>query len=56
MPWTNRQFRFLMSDSSPLSEAQKEKDKAEAHANPSMIHMRKGSSRMAEAFRKARRR
>lgn len=56
MPWTNRQFRFLMSKVSPLTEAEKEKDKAEAHADPSMIHMRKGSSRLAEAFRKARRR
>jgi hypothetical protein len=55
MPWTNRQFRFLMSKGSPLTEAQKDKDKAEAHANPAMIHMRKGSSRLAEHFRRARR-
>jgi hypothetical protein len=30
-----------MSSSSPLTEAQKEKDKAEAHVNPSMTHMKK---------------
>jgi hypothetical protein len=54
MPWTNRQFRFLMSKGSPLTPAEKEKDKAEAHENPAMIHMRKGSSRMAAAFRRAR--
>lgn len=34
-----------MSKGSPLTEAQKEKDKAEAHANPAMIHMRKGSKK-----------
>jgi hypothetical protein len=44
-----------MSSVSPLTTAQKEKDKAEAHADPSMVHMKKGSSRMAHAFRKARR-
>lgn len=55
MPWTNRQFRFLMSKGSPLTEEEKDKDKAEAHADPSMVHMRKGSSRMASAFKKARR-
>jgi hypothetical protein len=30
-----------MSSSSPLTEAQKDKDKAEAHANPAMTHMKK---------------
>jgi hypothetical protein len=55
MPWTPRQFRFLMSKGSPLSGAQKEKDKAEAHANPAMVHMRKGESRMAAHFRRANR-
>jgi len=39
MPWTNKQFRFLMSSGSPLTDVQKTKDKNEAHANPSMIHM-----------------
>ena len=42
-----------MSNGSPLTAAQKEKDKAEAHANPAMVHMKKGSSRMAEHFRRA---
>lgn len=51
MPWTNKQFRYLMSSGSPLTESQKAKDKAEAHANPSMIHMRKKS-----VFQKARER
>lgn len=57
MPWTRQQVKFLMSAGSPLSEAQKEKDKAELHANPAMGHMRKGSaalkrpSRMAAAMR-----
>lgn len=60
MPWTPRQFRFLMSKGSPLTEAQKEKDKGEAHADPSMVHKRKGSaalkhsSRMAQRFAEAR--
>lgn len=52
MPWTPKQFRFLMSSGSPLTAAQKEKDKAEAHADPSMVHRKKGS-RMAERFREA---
>lgn len=55
MPWTPKQFRFLMSSGSPLTEAQKNKDKAEAHSDPSLVHARKGSSRLAEAYRKARR-
>jgi hypothetical protein len=54
MPWTNRQFRYLMSDSSPLSAAQKEKDKAEAHADPSMVHMKKKSAFAQAVARKAR--
>jgi hypothetical protein len=44
MPWTNREFRFLMSSGSPLTEQQKAKDKAEAHSNPSMIHRKKKSA------------
>lgn len=40
-----------MSKGSPLTEAQQEKDKAEAHANPAMTHMRKKST-----FQKARER
>lgn len=43
MPWTNKQFRFLMSSGSPLTEAQKDKDKAEAHANPAMVHEKRKS-------------
>jgi hypothetical protein len=54
MPWTPKQFRFLMSSGSPLTAAQKEKDKAEAHADPSMVHRKKGS-RMASRFKEARR-
>jgi hypothetical protein len=54
MPWTPRQFRFLMSSGSPLTAAQKEKDKAEAHGDPSLVHRKKGS-RMAERFAQARR-
>jgi hypothetical protein len=43
-----------MSSGSPLTAAQKEKDKAEAHADPSMVHRKKGS-RMASRFKEARR-
>jgi hypothetical protein len=39
-----------MSKGSPLTEAQKNKDKAEAHADPSMVHKKKGSSALAKAF------
>ena len=49
MPWTPKQFRFLMSSGSPLTAEQKDKDKSEAHADPSMVHRKKGS-RMAESF------
>jgi hypothetical protein len=42
MPWTDRQFRFLMSSGSPLTNAQKDKDKAEAHSDPSLIHRKPG--------------
>lgn len=49
MPWTPKQFRFLMSSGSPLTTAQKDKDKQEAHENPAMTHRKKGS-RMAESF------
>jgi hypothetical protein len=43
-----------MSDSSPLSATQKEKDKAEAHTDPSMIHMKKKSAFAQAVARKAR--
>lgn len=49
MPWTNRQFRCLMSSGSPLTEEQKQRDKAEAHADPSMIHRKKKSNIFAQA-------
>jgi hypothetical protein len=45
MPWTGKQFRYLMSKSSPLTEAQKEKDKAEAHSDPSLIHKKSAFAR-----------
>jgi hypothetical protein len=41
MPWTEKQVRFLLSKGSPLTDAQKDKDKAELHANPSMGHKKK---------------
>lgn len=43
MPWTPREKRFLLSASSPLSDAQKQKMKGELHANPKLGHARKGS-------------
>jgi hypothetical protein len=55
VPWTRRQVKYLFSSGSPLTGKQKEKMHSELHANPAMGHMRKGSSRMAAAFRKARR-
>lgn len=56
MPWTNREFRYLMSSGSPLTAAQKAKDKAEAHADPSMVHMKKGSSALKKAVERSKRR
>jgi hypothetical protein len=53
MPWTNKQFRYLMSKVSPLTEAQKRADRAEAHADPSMVHHRKGESVLKKAARRA---
>lgn len=46
MPWTRRQVRYLLSSGSPLTDAQKTKDKAELHANPAMGHMKKGISKL----------
>lgn len=43
MPWTRRQVRKLLSSGSPLDEEQKDKMKAELHANPAMGHAKKGS-------------
>jgi hypothetical protein len=55
VPWTLRQTRYLLSSGSPLSAVQKENMHKELHANPALGHMKKGSSRMARAFKKARR-
>lgn len=38
-------MRYLLSGGSPLSGGQKTKMKGELHANPSMGHMKKGSSK-----------
>ena len=46
MPWTAKQIRYLLSSASPLTAAQKAKDKAELHANPAMGHARKGSEEL----------
>ena len=54
MPWTPRQTRYLLSKVSPLTGAQKTKMKGELHANPALAHAKKGSSRLAKAFGKAR--
>lgn len=42
-----------MSKSSPLTEEQKAKDKAEAHGNPSLVHARRGSEILSRAARRA---
>jgi hypothetical protein len=47
MPWTRKQFAYLMSSGSPLTPTQKAKDKAEAHADPSLIHKTKSALKMA---------
>jgi hypothetical protein len=44
MPWTRKQVKKLLSNGSPLSEAQKTKMKRELHANPLMGHKKKGSA------------
>jgi len=43
MPWTRKQVRKLLSSGSPLNPEQKNKMKAELHADPSLGHARKGS-------------
>jgi hypothetical protein len=45
-----------MSSGSPLTSAQKAKDKSEAHADPSMIHKKKGSSALKQAVERSKRR
>ena len=47
MPWTPRQTRYLLSSGSPLSGQQKDKMKAELHANPQLAHAKKGSLKQA---------
>jgi hypothetical protein len=42
MPWTPRQTRFLLSTGSPLKPEQKDKMKAELHADPQLAHAKKG--------------
>lgn len=44
MPWTPKQVRLLLSDASPLSDAQKSKMRDELHQDPAMGHARKGSA------------
>lgn len=51
MPWTRKQVKKLLSSGSPLSGAQKDKMKAELHADPAMGHAKKGSAELKEAAR-----
>lgn len=44
MPWTPRQKRYLLSDSSPLSEAHKERMRQELHNNPELGHAEKSDT------------
>jgi hypothetical protein len=46
MPWTRKEVRFLLSKGSTLSEEQKNKMKAELHADPSLGHKKKGTDEM----------
>ena len=46
MPYTRREVKFLFSNDSPLSPAQKDKMKSELHANPALGHQKKGSVAM----------
>lgn len=43
MPWTRKQVKKLLSSGSPLTSEQKDKMKAELHANPKLGHAKKGS-------------
>lgn len=49
MPWTRRQVKFLLSNGTPLTGAQKDKMLGELHANPAMGHARKGSRALSRA-------
>lgn len=46
MPWTPRQVRYLESNGTPLTAAQKDKMNSELHADPSLGHKKKGSDDM----------
>ena len=48
MPWTPAQVRLLLSKYSPLSGEQRDKMKAELHADPEMGHAKKGSKELKE--------
>lgn len=48
MPWTPRQTRYLLSKVSPLKPEQKDKMKAELHANPQLAHAKKGLAHRAQ--------
>jgi hypothetical protein len=49
MPWTRRQVKKLLSSGSPLTGAQKDKMKAELHADPAMGHAKKGSAELKKS-------
>jgi hypothetical protein len=49
MPWTRKQVRLLLSKYSPLTAAQKAKDKQELHQNPSLGHAKKGSQELKKS-------
>lgn len=46
MPYTRKQVKYLLSSGSPLDPEQKDKMKAELHADPSLGHEKKGSKAM----------
>ena len=45
-PYTRKQVKLLLSDGSPLSDAQQAKMRDELHADPSMGHAKKGSAEL----------
>lgn len=44
MPYTRKQVKLFLSDSSPLTGDQQEQLKQELHTNPSFGHAKKGSA------------
>jgi hypothetical protein len=48
-PWTRKEISFLLSKASPLTAAQKAKDKQELHQNPSLGHAKKGSQELKKS-------